>query len=71
MPALARAVDRARPMIVDRVQQGSVQIEKDCRGGRIFSGEILWEDIFSGYHTIGFRPALDARSSGRAAKKSE
>jgi hypothetical protein len=41
MPALARAVDRARPMIVDGVQQGSVQIEKDCRGGRIFSGEIF------------------------------
>jgi hypothetical protein len=71
MLALARAVDRARHMIVDRVQQGSMQIEEDCRGGQIFSGEILWENIFSGYHTIGFRPALHARSSGRAAKRSE
>jgi hypothetical protein len=30
-----------RHRIVDRVQQGSVQIEKDCRGGRIFPGEIF------------------------------
>ena len=71
MPALARAVDRARPMIVDRVQQGSVQIEKDCRGGRIFSGEIFVGGHLFWYHTIRFRPALEERSSGRAAKKSE
>jgi hypothetical protein len=28
-------------MIVDRVQQGSAQIEKDCRVGRMCPGEIF------------------------------
>ena len=33
-----------------------------------FRARFLWEDKFSGYHRIGFPPALDARSRGRAAK---
>lgn len=71
MPALARAVDRARHMIVDRVQQGSCKSKRIAGAVGFFRARFLWEDIFSGYHTIRFRPALEARSSGRAAKKSE
>ena len=54
-----------RHMIVDRVQQGPVQIEKDGRVAWIFPGE-----IFVGEHffRVGFRPALDARSSRCAAE---
>ena len=55
-------------MIVDRVQQGPVQIEKDGRVAWIFSDEIFVAGHFSRYHTIGFRPALDARSSRCAAE---
>jgi len=58
-----------RPMIIDRVQQGPVQNRRGLQGrSGFFPARFLREDIFSGYHTIGFRPALDARSSGRAAK---
>ena len=60
-----------RHMMVDRVQQGPVQVEKISGSLGFFRARFLWEDIFSGYHTIGFPPALDARSNGRAAKKSE
>src|ERR1700733_5815793 len=57
-----------RHMIVGRVQQGPLQIERMAGSLGFFRARFLWEDKFSGYHRISFPPALDARSSGRATK---
>src|ERR1700693_4740969 len=54
MPALARAVDRARHMIVDRVQQGSCKSKRIAGAVGFFRARFLWEDICFGITRSGF-----------------